>query len=267
MKPSVSIIILLSFAASFTFAQKGELENKIKRARKELMQLQTERQKNRLDMAKDVNKFKEYTKRTAKRHAAVMDETATVQKQIKEQRRKNYALSAKVNSAKAKSKQLDMAQDELRKALADACDQIITELEDIPPMARQKLVASAALLKNELRNKNVDNVEALNRMMQILSRADEVTGSIQTSQESSPITEIRGTVYRLRVGSFFEAVVNMKGTECAVWYSGSGKKWETIKDPSVATDILKAATIREGKTIPEFVTLPLVAKTKKGGKK
>ena len=98
-----------------------------------------------------------------------------------------------------------------------------------------------------------------------MKRAEELTGSIQVSQESSPIAEIRGTVYRLRIGAFFEAVVNLKGTECAVWYASDSTGWKTITDPSVAAEILKAANIREGKTMPAFVNLPLVADAEKGG--
>jgi hypothetical protein len=100
-------------------------------------------------------------------------------------------------------------------------------------------------------------------MQQIMVRAEEVTGSIQVSQESSPITEIRGTVYRLRIGTFFEAVVNLKGEECAVWYGAGG--WKTLKDAAVAAQLLKAANIREGKSLPAFVKLPLVAESEKGG--
>jgi hypothetical protein len=159
-----------------------------------------------------------------------------------------------------------MSQDAMRERLALSCDQIIADLQSAPPMVRQNLVASAALLKNELRNKSTDNVEALNRMQQVLMRAEEVTGSIQVSQESSPITEVRGTVYRLRIGAFFEAVVNLKGEECAVWYGSDSTGWRAIKNVATATEILKAANIREGKSLPAFVKIPLVAEMEKGGK-
>ena len=99
-----------------------------------------------------------------------------------------------------------------------------------------------------------------------MARAEEATGSIQVSQESSPIAEIRGMVYRLRIGTFFEAVVNVKGDECAVWYPSDTTGWRTIKDVSIAGEIFKAANIREGKTMPSFVNLPLVADGAKGGK-
>ena len=219
-----------------------------------------------MDRIKDLAEFKEYTKRTAGRLAAVKDETTTINQQITVEQRRNDSLAALINYANAQVKQVDMCQDAMREKLAVSCDQIIANLQSVPPMVRQNLIASAALLKNELRNKSIDNVEALNRMQQIMIRAEEVTGSIQVSQESSPITEIRGTVYRLRIGAFFEAVVNLKGEECAVWYGSGSPGWKTIKDPAIASELLKAANIREGKSLPAFVKLPLVAEAEKGGK-
>jgi chromosome segregation ATPase len=265
MKRSVGAICLLSIAASLAFAQ-SDKENEIKRARKELMQLQTERQKNKMERIKDLNEFQDYVKRTTERLAAVKNETATINRQITVQRRKTDSLAALINNANAQVKQAEMCQDAMREKLAVSCDQIIATLQSIPPMVRQNLIASASLLKNELRNKSIDNMEALNRMQQIMVRAEEVTGSIQVSQESSPIAEIRGTVYRLRIGAFFEAVVNLKGEECAVWYGSAGPEWKMIKDPAIASEVLKAANIREGKSLPAFVKIPLVAEAEKGGK-
>jgi hypothetical protein len=265
MKRSISTLCVLCIALSSAFAQQGDKDSEIKRARKELMQLQTERQKNKLEMAKDRKDFEEYTKRTAERLAAVKNETASITKEIAVQQRRNDSLAALINYATSQEKQAEMSQNAMQEKLAGSCDRIIANLQNIPPMVRQNLIASAALLKNELRNKSIDNVEAFNRMQQIMVRSEEVTGSIQVSQESSPITEIRGTVYRLRIGAFFEAVVNLKGDACAVWY-GDSTGWKTIKNPGIAAEILKAANIREGKSLPAFVKLPLVADAEKGGK-
>jgi cell division protein FtsB len=265
MKRSIVAICTLCMTVSFATAQQSDRESDIKRARKELMQLQTDRQKNKLEMEKDHSDFKEYTKRTAERMAAIKNETNSITAQIAVQQRKNDSLAALVNSANATARQSEMSQDAMREKLAVSCDQIIATLRGLPPMVRQNLVASAALLKNELRNKSTDNVEALNRMQQIMTRAEEVTGSIQVSQESSPIPEIRGTVYRLRIGAFFEAVVDIKGEQCAVWRVSDTTGWKTINDLSVAAELLKAANIREGKSLPEFVNLPLAVEAQKGG--
>ena len=265
MKRLTGAIFLLCIAASLVSAQ-GDKESEIKRLRKELMQLQTEREKNKSDKDKDQTEFKEYGKRTAERLAAVKSETNSINQQAMIQKRRNDSLAAIINWANARTKQAEMCQDAMREKLVVSCDQIIANLQNIPPMVQQNLIASTALLKNELRNKSIDNVEAFNRMQQIMIRAEEVTGSIQVSQESSPITEIRGTVYRLRIGTFFEAVVNLKGDECAIWYGPGSAGWKTIKDPAIAAQICKAANIREGKSLPAFVKLPLVADAEKGGK-
>ncbi|HEX7509801.1 MAG TPA: DUF3450 family protein [Chitinivibrionales bacterium] len=266
MKRVTGAILALSMAASLTVAQQVDKESEIKRLRKELMQIQTERQKNKTDRIKDLNDFKDYAKRTAERLAGVKNETNSIIVQTTAQQGRNDSLAALINFANARTKQAEMCQDAMREKLVNSCDQIIANLQNIPPMVQQNLIASTALLKNELRNKSIDNVEAFNRMQQIMIRAEEVTGSIQVSQESSPISEIRGTVYRLRIGTFFEAVVNVKGDECAVWNATGALGWKTIKDPVVAAQILKAANIREGKSLPAFVNLPLVADALKGGK-
>ncbi|MBN1129072.1 MAG: DUF3450 family protein [Chitinispirillaceae bacterium] len=266
MRRLLRAIILVGIAASLAFAQQGDKESEIKRVRKEIMQLQTERGKNKRETAKDQADFRDYTKRTADRLAALKDETSTINQQIAVHQRKNDSLAALINAANSRIKQGEMSQDAMRERLAVSCDQIIASLQNLPPMVRQNLVASAALLKSELRNKTTDNVEALNRLQQIMVRADEVTGSIQVSQESSPIPEIRGTVYRLRIGAFFEAVVNIKGEESAVWRGGEKPEWTTVKDPAAASELLKAANIREGKSLPSFVTLPLVDDAQEGGR-
>lgn len=266
MKRLVSLIGILCSTVSFTFAQSGDIESEIKRARKDLMRLQSERKKNRFDMKQDKEEFEAYTKRTAERWTAVKKETASITKQIAVHENRNDSLAALVNSANSQIRQYDISQEAMRKKLVVSCDKIAENVKKLPPMARQNLVASTALLKNELRNRSIANVEAVNRLQQIMSRAEDVNGSIEVSQESSPIAEIRGTVYRLRIGAFFEAVVNLKGDECAVWYaSDSSSGWKTIKDPSIASAIFKAANIREGKTMPAFVTLPLVDAAGKGG--
>lgn len=265
MKRLIGAAAVLCVTVSLSFAQEGDMESQIKRARKELVQLQTERKKNRLDMERDEKEFKKYTKRTAERLAAIGNETDLINQQIIVQKQRNDSLAAVVNYANSQVRQFEMSQEVMREKLLASCDRVSDALRDLPPMVRQNLIASAALLKNELRNKTVGNVEAINRMQQIMARGEELTGSIQVSQESSPVTEIRGQVYRLRIGTFFEAVVNMKSDECAVWYASDSTGWKTIKDLSTAAEIFKAATIREGKSMPAFVTLPLVAEAEKGG--
>lgn len=264
MRRLLLAICLTGVAVSPAFAQ-ADKESEVKRLRKEILQIQSEREKNKLERAKDQAELKEYTKRTAERMAALKTETQGINQQIALQQRKTDSLAALIDAASARARQSDMSQDAMRERLAVSCDLLIAALQDLPPMVRQNLVASTALLKNELRNKTTDNVEALNRMQQVMIRAEEATGSIQVSQESSPVPEVRGSVYRLRVGAFFEAAVDLKGEACAVWYADQKGTWVALKDGAAAAELLKAANIREAKSLPSFVNLPLVADVQKGG--
>lgn len=267
-----TVVIAVSAVAA-TFAKDdspASIDKEIMRVRKELMQVQTERQKNKKDFEQDRANYQEYTERTAKRMATIKFEVDSLNRQIRYQGHKRDSLIALIDNANARSHQVDISQDALRGRFSTSCDQIIAGYQDLPPLVKQSLVSSTALLKGELRGKNIDNVEALNRIQQILMRGEDITGSIQVSQESSPAPEIRGTVYRLRIGTFFEGVADTKGEVCAIWrgQSADGQPiWETIKNPSTASKILKAANIREGKALPEFITLPLMPAPQKGGAK
>jgi hypothetical protein len=265
----LAMVIAVS-AAVATFAEGDNPEQEIMRMRKDLMQVQTEREKNKKDFEQDRASYKEYTERTAKRMASLKFEIDSLGRLTRSQIYKVDQLMALINNANTRAQQIDKSQEALRDRFAASCDRLITSFQDLPPLVKQSLVASTSLIKGELRNKNVDNVEALNRMQQILLRSEDITGSIQVSQESSPAPEIRGTVYRLRIGTFFEGVVDTKGEVCALWSgkdSDGNPLWTTIKDPSMAAKILKAANIREGKSLPEFVTLPLAPVSVKGGVK
>jgi hypothetical protein len=254
-----------------TFAQTdnpANMEKEIMRLRKELMQIQTDREKNKKDVEQDRINYKEYTDRTSKRMAGVKFEVDSLMRQSRRQQYKSDSLMALINNANARSRQVDMSQDALRERFAASCDKIISTMQKLPPIVQQTLVGSASLLKGELRDKKVDNVEALNRMQQILMRSDDITGSIQVSQEASPAPDIRGSVFRLRIGTFFEGVADAKGEVCALWQGADANGqpvWKTIKDASMATKIIKAANIREGKALPELVTLPLAPEPVKGG--
>ena len=99
--------------------------------------------------------------------------------------------------------------------------------------------------------------------MQILNKLDEASSGIQISQESSPVADIRGMVYRLRIGTIFEAVVDTKGEKCAVftgWGDDGAPHWKNLDSPDTAMMVLQAVNIREGKSLPAFVNLPLPAR-------
>jgi hypothetical protein len=155
---------------------------------------------------------------------------------------------------------VDLEQDELRSNLVSSTKELAEYIRGLPPLVVTQIGASASLLQHELTTKSVDNIEGMTRLFQIFSQIDEVLASIQISQESSPVPEIRGTVYRLRLGAFFEAVVDIKGEKGALWHKQGekdGSQWKVISDPEISAALLKAINMREGKAIPTFIGLPL----------
>ena len=99
--------------------------------------------------------------------------------------------------------------------------------------------------------------------MQVLKDFEALTGSIQIVQGASPVPEIRGTAYRLRIGCLFEAAVDAEGTKYALWDgtdSTGNQQWNVFKDPENASKVLKAVNIREGKALPAFAQVPFTMK-------
>jgi hypothetical protein len=173
---------------------------------------------------------------------------------------KGDSLSALIRISQLREKQVDLEQDELRSNLVSSTKEIAEYVQRLPPLVVTQIGASLSLLQHELTTKSVDNIEGMTRLFQIFSQIDEVLASIQISQESSPVPEIRGTVYRLRIGAFFEAVVDIKGEKGALWQKEgekNGSQWKVISDPEISTALLKAINMREGKAIPTFIGLPL----------
>jgi hypothetical protein len=256
----VQLPVMLYVASTDAQQSEAELTKEIKRIRKELMSVQDERGRVKEEAEKDVEDFREYRKRTQTRLQQVRSETDSLRELIGVTKSDNDSLAAVVEAEKTRARQYDLLQDDFSKAISAACDRALAVAENGPPIATGKHVSALNLLKGELQNKSVDNIEGVARLTQVLRDMVDLTSTIQIVQGSSPLPEIRGTTYRIRLGSFFEAVVNVKGTQAALWtgYDENGSAtWTHVTDPVVAGQILKAVNVREGKSLPALVDLPL----------
>jgi hypothetical protein len=152
-----------------------------------------------------------------------------------------------------------LLQDSFRQGLVQLCRLFIEEARLLPPVTADAKVNALAFLQSELTTKNIDNVEGIQRFFQIVNDLEELTGSIQIASGPSPVPELRGTVYRLRIGTLFEAAVDAQGNNYALWAgvdSTGGTVWTTGSENAVAAGILNAINIREGKSLPSLVELP-----------
>jgi hypothetical protein len=257
---ATSLILLVIGSIAFSREGDADLTKEIQRIRKELMQVQDERARVKEEKQKDIEDFRAYRKRTRNRLSQVRTETDSLRRLIGVTKNENDSLNALIEAEKDRKRQYELLQRSFSNAIAVNCDRAVEVAATIPPIINGKHLSALELLKGELANTSVDNVEGVARLTQVLRDMGDVTGTIQIVQGSSPIPEIRGTAYRIRIGAFFEAVVNAKGTRAALWTGydeNGGAVWQQIEDPLIAGQILQAVNVREGKSLPELVKLPV----------
>jgi hypothetical protein len=261
MKLPVLVVIFICFGVMAN-QDPIELDKEISRLRKELAQIQIERDRNKIDMHKDSRDADEYTSRAQKRLQSVVQEIDDFKKQIAGNKAKLDSLSAVLSNIQSGKRQIELSQENFRKTLELTCDMFLKSAFSIPPSIRNNSIAAVSLIKSELNAKTVENVEAVNRLTQISLQLEESSRSIQVSQENSPIPEIRGAIYRIRLGTFYEAIVDIKGEHAVIWsgYNSDGlAAWKSVENTEQAMNILKTAQIREGKSLPDFGHIPFIS--------
>jgi hypothetical protein len=246
---------------SIPFAQgEYDIDKEIVSLRKELSTIATQRKTQKEEVLKDKKEFAAYVDRTKKRKEVLLNESDSVQNAIKAQGIVNDSLRVVIDALQNTKRQADLQQGAFREKCVSVCDEFLKVVKTLPPMVQKSFEASLSLLKSELIPNDVENSEAVQRLTQILRDIDEATTAIQFVQGVSPVPEIRGTAYRIRIGMLFEAVVNMDGTACAIWngYDSAGKElWRNGNDHILAEQLLKCVNVREAKALPEFIQLPV----------
>lgn len=258
------VLVLLVCLSAHGQPEQGDIASEIRRIRKELLLVQEERSRLTEEKEKDRKAFNEYRKRTRKRMRQVRAETDSTEQLIEQHRLKDDSLAALVSAERARKRQIELVRDEFRMALIAGCDRASLVARTYPPMVSAKAVSATDLLRSELKTEAVDNIEGLNRLVQITQDMEEMAVGIQIVQGTSPVPEIRGTTFRIRIGTLLDAVVDAKGTRCAFWTGNSetgGPEWRLITDPLVASQVLRAVNVREGKALPTLVQLPFTHTT------
>jgi hypothetical protein len=236
------------------------IDDEIARLRKELIQTQVDAERVGQEMKKDKQDFEAYQTRTSQHLAQTQSQLDTLKSETVVQSRADDALAAQIRGVLAQRHEIELSQDEFRQKLILFCNNVTPEVKRLPPLIMAPTLSGLSLLINDLTTKSVDVVEGCTRLVQILNKLDEAGSNIQVSQESSPAPDIPGMVYRLRIGTIFEAVVDTKGEKCAVftgWGDGGAPHWKNLNSPTSALAILQAVNVREGKSLPSFVNLPI----------
>jgi hypothetical protein len=268
-----TVIASVAFASWLTpcHAQTPQaLDDDIIRLRRDLAQTQLDCQRTGEEIEKDRKDFDIYKKKASERGAQSRRQLDTLAAEIKTQARGNDSLGASIASVQQERRQIELAQDEFRRRLIDLCDRLMPLVKRLPPLVMSPSQSALSLLKNDLSASSIDDNEGFTRLTQVLGQMEEGTSSIQISQENSPAPDIRGMAYRLRVGTFFEAVVDTRGERCAFfegWNTDGTPRWKTVESAPVAREVLNAVNIREGKMLPAFVSLSLMPPSDSGVKR
>ena len=238
------------------------LDDEIAQANKDLVQTQQETQRVAAEIQKDQTDYAAYRAHQAQKVASANADLDSAKKQLAVQTRGNDSLSSVISHLQGERRQVELSEDEFRVQLVGIATKVMPMAKKQTPLVTTQIQSALSLLISDLSSKAVDNVEGCTRLITIINKMEDVTTSIQTASEASPVPDIHGQVFRLRIGAFFEAVVDEKGEKCAVFqgYSADGSpKWKVINSAATATDILKAVSIRDGKSLPSFANLPLAA--------
>jgi Protein of unknown function (DUF3450) len=246
--------------------QSADADNEMVRLRKELHQIQTQRQNNRQDMEAEQRDFAAYRARTDKRLASARSDIDSVKHETVRNQTRSDSLSSLIQSAQLKKRDIELSRDALRNRLQNSCDKLNAMAIRLSPQSQAQTRSSIDLVKNDLAARTIESPEAFARLAQIIGLMRDATGSIQTSSENSPLPDIRGTCVRLRVGCVMDAVADSKGTVCYLWNGNradGSPVWRTADDKASGPEIVHAVAVREGKALPSFVNLPL-AEVRKG---
>jgi hypothetical protein len=255
----IALLILIQLPVQRIWGAENSLtELDINRLKKEISQVKTERQRLREDIARDNGEFSAYQERTAARKKNYMSETDSIRSVITAFGRKEDSLDAYITDIELKKKNFDLLKTRFREHIAKACEKLLGTIKKYPPAVSRPAVGALTFLLNDCTTKNIDNIEALQRFIQIVRNLDEATFSIQTGQEASPVPSIRGMATMLRIGSVFEAVVDEDGKNAAVWRGNEigGADWRKLSSAEAVGAISKAIAIRESKSLPAFIFLP-----------
>ncbi len=259
MSAAVIAATLMTTLPAFGQQTVDELEKEISRIRKELVQVQNERSTTKDQMKTDREEFDTYRQSVLTKMRTLRAETDSISSLQGSFKQKKASLEGAVLGYRSQQRQYDLLQEQFREKLLLATSSVEMRAKRLTPTAKEKPMAAASLLRSELSSKSVDNVEAVARLFQIARDMDGAGSTIQIVQGTSPVADIRGTAFRLRLGTLAEVVVSQKGDKAAIWTGvneAGVDQWKVISDPAVAQEILTAVTIREGKAIPRMVKLP-----------
>ena len=244
----------VSFAESYPELEKTikDLKEKIKSTQEQIKQVKKKSEK-------DKEEFSEYESRNSNYLSQQQEELAKLKEDYDNIHRKSDSVSHIISQVKGRQRELDLQQEAFRGNLIKSCNTLRATLVLLPPGNIKDQISSLDFLRSELKTNAVDNVEALERLWQILGALTEGAQTIETFSAQSPVSFISGQVDFVKLGYAYLAIVNEKGTKGALWKPMDDTQkgtWQEIDDPEQVLALKKCIRIRQGTVVPQIVDIP-----------
>ncbi len=248
-------IFTSTFADSYPELEKTirDLKEKISKTHNQIKQVDEK-------IEEDEKEFLSYQKNNEKYFNQQKAELDSLKSDYNKFYQKSDSISNLINEVKREQGELDLQQDRFQRQLIKACEELKKAISLFPPGNLIKnQISSIEFLHSELTTKAVDNIEALERLWQILGTLSEGTQAVETFSNQSPVSFISGEVNFVRIGYAYLAIVNEKGTSGALWTPPTDTSeglWVEIKDQKHLLALKKCIQIRQGATVPEIIDIP-----------
>lgn len=232
-------------------AEIRELKGKIADTKKQIDETRTQ-------IGHDESAYGEYSRK----HRAHLSEQEAEVDSLKhthgDLQRRADSLAGAIATIRARQQQQVHLQTGTARQLVAYCDSLTDVVKQLPPGNVHAQLGALAFLRGELVGKAVDNVEAIERLWQILNALASSARSVEVYAGTSPVPDIAGQVDFVRLGHAYLAVVDNKGTAGALWATDGtkGGHWQSIDDPDQLTALRQCVRIRQGGAVPQLVNLP-----------
>ena len=258
-------MLFLVFALSSGYADEpdepDEIDREIMRLKKEISRVQSQRKEEKKQADRERRELEAYRKRTADKIAAVKHVTDSIKNSLEQAGSRNDSIKMEISSIQVHLREVELNRDNLKKEILNSVKEILRTAEMLPPLIQQQYAGPLSYLSGEIEAGTVESTEALFRLMRIVQDLRTVAQEIQVVEGASPVEELRGSVYRLRIGAVWEAAVDGEGKNAFIWTGYSDTSgvavWRKPASVEYTASILDAVRMREGKTVPELITLPM----------
>lgn len=240
------------------WADSGLLEE-ISSLEDELQRINAERDRVRTEMQRESEEFSEYSRKIAQRKESFTAAIDSLREQINSSTDQRDSVLSDITGIESTIRQHELLQNSIRRQLNEACEDLISLIDTLPPDIRDNTRNTLEHLSSELQSGRIGNIEALQRYVSITNRIEKLSFEIDVSETESPVRQIRGTVYRIRIGNFFEAIADPEQKRMALWtgYDQNGQaQWLISDDPQLVTGVIEAANMSMGQMVPSFVEIP-----------